>query len=198
MVRHFVRHPVFYLTERVYLCRPTSRLACIRVDICLRQLYNTHVQSVLITSLPCVLRDVEPGLMTTELFVTCILVANLFPICSLLFMSVKFLLFCLGSLEKYPKIGFPQCKLNNSIDCSPFCAGNLSFRSQRFFTSFTRVKFYYHFLSYSNPVHTLNIVTYSKQTLIFSSQTSIAKIPTPYPEPFPSTPLLKPRCLETV
>jgi hypothetical protein len=43
------------------------------------------------------------------------------------FKRVKFLLFCLGSLEKYPKIGFPQCKLNNSIDYNPFCAGNLSF-----------------------------------------------------------------------
>jgi len=136
--------------------------------------------------------------MTTELFVTCILDGSLFPVCSLLSMSVKFLLFCLGSLEKCRKIGFPQCKLKNSIDYSQFCAGNLSFRSQRFFTSFTRVKFYYHFLSYSNPVHTLNTVTFSKQTLIFSSKISIAKIPTSDIEPLSSTPLLKPRSLETV
>ena len=57
------------------------------------------------------LRDVDSGLVTTEPFVTCILDASLFPIHSLLSVSVKFLLFCLGSLEKYPKIGLPHCKL---------------------------------------------------------------------------------------
>ena len=63
------------------------------------------MQLVLSISLPRGLRDVDPGLMTTEPFVTCIVDASLFPILS---KSVKFLFFSLGSLEKYPKIGFPQ------------------------------------------------------------------------------------------
>lgn len=152
------------------------------------------------TSLSRYLRDVEPGLMTTEPFVTCILDVSLFLIYSLLSVNVKFLLFCLGSLDKYPKIVFPKCKLNNSTDYSPLCIRNFSFKSQIFFTWFTRVNFCYHFLSFSNPFHTLNIVTYSKLTVLFSYHVSTAKIPTPDPETFRSTPPppLKRSCLETV
>ena len=116
------------------------------------------MQPVLSTSLPRDLRDVEPGLMTTERFVACILDGILFITYSLLSVNVKFLLFCLGSLEKYRKIVFSKCKLNNSTDYSPFCTANFNFRNQRFFTPFTRVNFYYHLLSYSSPVHTLNLL----------------------------------------